>query len=314
MGLRLLKQSLFEKATPKLVKWLYWPVCRAYARLVLGDKPADPLMRFLCSLQYWNVFGSWPDFVNPRLFSEKLWSRMLHSRDPLLKIVSDKLRVRDYLTDKVGNAHLVPLLWKGENPEDIPFDEMPDAFVIKTNHGCGFNIIVRDKAKLDRFKTKRLLRKWLKIDFCRNMYLGTEWGYKHIKPAIMVESFIGENGKPPLDYKFYCFAGTVELLTVHFDRHTNHATKAFLRDKSPCRFRLVFSQYDKPYQLPQNIDNMIELAESLAAGFDFIRVDLYSPGQKIYFGEISPYPAGVGAFTGFDISKLDLTLGGKWKL
>ncbi len=70
-------------------------------------------------------------------------------------------------------------------------------------------------------------------------------------------------------------------------------------------------QYHKPYHLPSNIDEMITLAESLAAGFEFIRVDLYQQGHNIYFGELTPtpYPAGISTFAGFDINNLDSALG-----
>ncbi|WP_446788318.1 ATP-grasp fold amidoligase family protein [Macellibacteroides fermentans] len=90
----------------------------------------------------------WPNFVKPRRFSEKLWSRQLHERSPKLTMISDKLLVRDYAASKVGVNYLVPLLWLGGNPEKIPFDELPNKFVIKTNHGCGYNIIVFDNSKI----------------------------------------------------------------------------------------------------------------------------------------------------------------------
>ena len=121
--------------TSGLFKVLHWPICRAYARHFVGDKPADALFRSLCSLQFWRVHRYWPNFVEPRSFSEKLWSRMLHERDPMFTLISDKLRVRDYVANKVGPDYLIPLLWTGENAEQIPFGQLPSKFVIKTNHG-----------------------------------------------------------------------------------------------------------------------------------------------------------------------------------
>lgn len=49
--------------------------------------------------------------------------------------------------------------------------------------------------------------------------------------------------------------------------------------------------------MPVNLNNMITIAEKLSDGFEFLRVELYNVKGKIYFGELSFYPAsGMGAF------------------
>jgi len=56
---------------------------------------------------------------------------------------------------------------------------------------------------------------------------------------------------------------------------------------------------------------MIELAEQIGAQFDFVRVDLYSPPQGIFFGEFAFYPnAGLEAFT---CNEWDYRFGEPWK-
>ena len=305
-------QLRFNKITNGLFKLIHWPLCRAYARHIIGDNPADSVMRFLCGFQYLRVYGRWPDFMNPQSFSEKLWSRMLHERDPLLTLISDKFRVRDYVASRIGADHLIPLLWHGEKPEEIPFDELPEQFVIKTNHGCGYNIIVTDKENIDRMQIINQLEKWLSENFCQDKYIGIGWGYKNIAPHILVELFIGEKDKPPIDFKFYCFSGQVEIATLHFDRYENHSAKAFHRDFSPFIFRPDFKQHSGEIKKPHNFEKMVSLTEALAVDFDFMRIDLYKQGDNIYFGEMTPYPAGVSGFRGFDIYKLDNVLGEKW--
>jgi len=294
-------------------KLFYWPLCRTYVRHVIGDRPADPILRCLCIPQFWMVHRYWPNFMHPRSFSEKLWSRMLHDRDPILTLISDKFRVRDYVAKKVGSEYLIPLLWNGDSPEEIPFDELPLKFVIKTNHGCGYNIIVKDKNRLDKSRTRLIVKKWLNEKFGQDHYTGTGWAYNNIRPTIIIESFIGENDKPPVDYKFYCFSGRVEILTVHIDRFEEHKTMAFNRNFERYTFRSSFKQYNGEYQRPPKFKEMVQLAESLSERFDFIRVDLYNSENKIYFGEFTPYPAGVSSFLGFDISSIDFVLGDKWK-
>jgi hypothetical protein len=309
--LRIQGAKLIEAVIAALIKFLVWPICRMYARY-LGDNPADSIYRFLCSLQFWNVYRFWPDLKRPSLFSEKLWSRMLHVRNPILTVVCDKIKVRQYVVDKVGSECLIPLLWSGKDPSDIPFERLPDRFVIKANHGCGYNIIVTSKATLNQLETKRKLSRWLHENFGLDKYLGAAWGYKNISPAILIESFITESGQVPTDYKFYCFSGITEVMTMHFNRFKKHETKAFDRKGEPLVFGKEFHQYNQDCQKPQNFDEMLYLAETLAESFDFIRVDLYRINNKIFFGELTPYPAGVSGFHGLNMKILDKPLGEKW--
>jgi hypothetical protein len=296
-----------------IYKTIHWPICRTYARH-LGDKPASSLFAILCSLYYLRVYRFWPNLRYPQRFTEKLWQRMLYMRDPILTLISDKLLVRDYVTQKDGNVHLIPLLWYGNEPEQTPFDRLPDKFVIKTNHGCGYNILVQDKIKLDIQSTKNKLKKWLGENFCQDKYLGTEWGYKNIKPFIMVEEFLGNQKKAPVDFKFYCFAGHVDIITVHLDRFEEKKFIAYDRLFQRLENKSKFKHYDGPFQLPPNCMEMVQIAENLSEDFDFIRVDLYNLEGVIYFGELTPYPGGVSTLRGFDLKSYDVEMGEKWKI
>lgn len=236
---------------------------------------------------------------------------MLHDRNPMLTMISDKLLVRNYVTQKVGNDFLIPLLWHGTHPEEIPYTALPQKFVLKTNHGSGNVILVSNTKKINTSEINRRLKKWMGMNFTLDLYLGIGWGYKNIRPSIMVESFIEEKGKAPVDYKFYCFSGHVEFLTVHYDRFEQHRTRAFDRNFVPYNFRYDLSEWSGECQRPQNFEAMVEIAERLAEDFDFIRADLYSVGDHIYFGELTPYPGGVT--TKFLPLNRDNILGDKWK-
>jgi hypothetical protein len=211
----------------------------------------------------------------------------------------------------VGEDCLIPLLWSGEDPADIPFDILPSKFVIKGSHGCGYVIIVEDMSRLDRTKVTREVGAWLRENFGEDYYLGIAWGYKNVKPTIIIESFIEENGKPPVDYKFYCFSGRVEFVTLHYDRFEEHRTRTFDRDFEPHEFRYDFEQWTGELARPTNFEEMVEFVEALAREFDFIRVDVYSVDGKIYFSELTPYPGGVS--TKYLPARQDRILGEKWK-
>lgn len=236
---------------------------------------------------------------------------MLFDRRPILTLLTDKLQVRKVVKDKIGEEHLVPLLWSGSDPEKFPFAALPDKFVIKTNHGCGFTILVNNKQYLDIKATKKKLRAWLNSNFSRNSYLGHAWAYKNILPRIIVEQFLDEDGKPPRDYKFYCFSGRVEYLLITYDRFGYHREKHFTKEFVPLDLWNGLDQFPGPFNLPINYGKMIKIAEKLSVGFDFVRVDLYNIKGKIYFGELTFYPA--GGLAPFVPREWDYIFGEKWK-
>ena len=54
---------------------------------------------------------------------------------------TDKVAVRDYVKEKIGEEYLKPVLQICNNFDEIDFDKLPNAFVIKCNHGCKWQFI-----------------------------------------------------------------------------------------------------------------------------------------------------------------------------
>lgn len=291
----------------------YMPFCRAYSRYVVGNQPADFVLMWFSSLHFWRVHGYWPQLRSPRSFEEKVVARMLFDRDPRWTLLSDKILVRDYVASRAGKGLLIPLLWTGKRAQDIPFDELPAQFVVKANHGCGYNMIVTDRSQCDRALAERKVEKWISENFCHDYILGIAWAYRNICPTIMVESFIGDHRSPPVDYKFFCFGGRVEMFKMDFDRFTDHSVVFFDRECRPLDVHeRGLKRYGGQVELPDSMSRMIEIAECLAEGLDFIRVDLYNVSNHIYFGELTCYPSGgTGPWTP---ESFDFLCGGKWKL
>ena len=207
---------------------------------------------------------------------------------------------------KVGEQHLVKLLWHGEDPSAIPFDTLPAEYVIKTNHGSAQIIVVKGKA--DRADIISRLSVWLKSNYywsCR------EYQYYHIKPRVMIEEYLrNQDGSGPLDYRFWCFNGIPEVIQVD-----NHA-----HDINPF-YDTKWNQLDLHYRegasrpaiaKPMNFEQMISIASQLSAGFDFVRIDLYNIDGKIYFGEFTLTPT-AGELK-LRPESWDLKLGEKWKM
>lgn len=229
---------------------------------------------------------------NPTTLNEKLQWLKFNYRFPLQSIVSDKLLVRDYVAEKIGAEYLIPLLGTWENYDDVDFDKLPEKFVLKCNHDSGGLVVCTDKSKLDQKEARNRVEKSLKSNF---FYIGREYQYRNIKPRIICEQFISDNGKVPMDYKIYCFNGKPDVILVCKDRFSDNTHRAsYLYFDQEWRFQPLnkgdetLTEVDVPK--PKNLDRMIEIAKDLSKDFLFARIDLYNIDGQIYFGEITLSP------------------------
>ena len=251
---------------------------------------------------------------NPTTLNEKLQWLKFNYRFPLQSIVSDKLLVRDYVAEKIGAEYLIPLLGTWENYDDVDFDKLPEKFVLKCNHDSGGLVVCTDKSKLDHKEARNRVEKSLKSNF---FYIGREYQYRNIKPRIICEQFISDNGKVPMDYKIYCFNGKPDVILVCKDRFCDNTHRAsYLYFDQEWRFQPLnkgdenLTEVDVPK--PKNLDRMIEIAKELSKDFLFARIDLYNIDGQIYFGEITLSPN-----SGFDPDikyETDLMFGEKLRI
>lgn len=229
---------------------------------------------------------------DPVHFNDKLQWMKFNYRFPLQTIVSDKLLVRDYVEEKIGAKYLIPLLGSWEKYEDIDFDELPKQFVLKCNHDSGGLVVCTDKEVLDRNVAKKKIKKALTNNF---FYIGREYQYLNIKPMIICEEFISDNGNIPMDYKIYCFNGEPDVILVCKDRFSKNTHRAsYLFFDQEWNF-LPLNKGDENIsnpniKKPKNLDEMICIARCLSKDFIFARIDLYNIDGKIYFGEITLSP------------------------
>jgi len=248
--------------------------------------------RVYIKLYYRMRVGTKLDVKNPKTLNEKLQWLKFNYRFPLQSIVSDKLLVRDYVKEKIGEQYLIPLLGKWKNYEDIDFSTLPEKFVLKCNHDSGGLIVCRDKNKLNYRKAKNKITKSLKSNF---YYIGREYQYRNIKPMILCEKFISDNGNIPMDYKIYCFNGKPDVILVckdRFSRNTHRASYLYYdQDWNFVPLNKGDDEIDDPkIERPKNLEKMLEIAQILSKDFIFARIDLYNIDGTIYFGEITLSP------------------------
>ena len=251
---------------------------------------------------------------NPRTFSEKIQWLKLYDRKPLYTQLVDKYAVRQYIAEKIGEEHLIPLVGGPWNSAaEIDFDALPEQFVLKCNHDSGGLVVCRDKSSLDRETVKQKLDQHLKA----NYYMSSrEWPYKDVKPCIIAEKYmVDESGVELKDYKWYCFNGTPRFLLITTDRaEADVPTKYtyFDMDYHVLPFYNSGPHADKPIPKPETFDQMKRLAEILSAEMAHLRVDLYDINGKVYFGELTFYDS--SGMAKFDPPEWDETIGSWLKL
>lgn len=244
----------------------------------------------------------------PRSLNEKLAHAKLLAPPAEAAILADKWRVRDYVRDRVGAAVLNEVHGCYERAAEIRFEALPDAFVLKTNNASGRNLFVEDKAAADLPAIRARLERWLAEPYGERS--GERW-YGEMPPRILAERFLRDSeGRIPADYKLLAFHGRVHFIQVDTDRFSGHNQRFFDRDWVAQDFAWA-NPLGRVVPRPANLDELIRVAEALAAGLDFVRVDLYSLDERrVVFGEMSLTPhGGWGRFTP---RRADFELGRLW--
>jgi hypothetical protein len=264
--------------------------------------------------------------IPPRTFNEKVRYRMATDRRPILTVFADKVAVREYVREKVGEHVLTRLHAVTEEPGELLNCGLPREFVVKASHASGGIVVVADHVptsrrlpsgpvgwsrltvapeSLDWDRLVELCRDWLARRY--NPY--EEWAYSKVEPRILVEELLSDNGVVPFDYRYFVLDGRVRLVQIEQDRFGDHRRNLYSPD-----WRWLDVEYGyprgRPDPRPPKLDEMIAVAEQLAGGMDFIRVDLYSIDDRIVFGEMTMYP--VSGWAGFDPPEFDEYLGRMW--
>jgi hypothetical protein len=233
-------------------------------------------------------FGRAGNFENPRTYEEKVNFRKLYGNHETYARVADKVGVRDYVAERVGEHYLVPSLGVHHRLRPEVFDDLPRQFIIKASHSCRCNQIVYDKQKLDVAETIRYFDRVLDETF--GVRAG-EFHYSLIEPKVLIEELLLDEGRIPCDYNLFCYhhGGHFDFAIamrfpderppVHFDKHWNL-----------LEGELTAGEQKKLVD-PENFDEMVSVARALSEGFDFIRVDLYNVQGRVYFGELTCTPS-----------------------
>lgn len=292
------KRNQFIKAI-KDPFWMFAAIVRRLSPFIKNDA------LYLKVLFFFEMRGKILHLKNPKSFNEKLqWLKIYDYKPEYTKLV-DKLAVKNYVESRVGDEYIIPTLAVWDSVADIDWDLLPNQFVLKTTHGgggCGV-IVCSDKTKLDKIKAKNKLKKSMRTNAGQTY---REKPYLSVPRKIIAEKYIAdqvignsENSADLRDYKFFCFNGKVKFFKIDFGRFVEHHANYYSPNGDLLPFGEVAYKPDPNHveNMPSNLSEMIRLAETLSANYKFLRVDLYNVNGKIYFGELTFYPAaGMGAF------------------
>ena len=256
---------------------------------------------------YRGTVGKRLDLDNPVTFNEKLQWLKIHDRNPLYTTLVDKYRVKQWVADRIGAEHVTKTYAMWEHAEDIDISELPERFVLKTNHDCGGVAICRDRSTFDLSAAKKKLAKHLKVNY---FWRTREWPYKDVEPCVFAEEYLDPAGDGDLyDYKLFRFSDGRLVTLAMTDRFTDGTlSKTFFDDEWHA---LLIAEGDHPRRLelrrPEVFEQMKTMAECLGEGFPFVRVDFYESAGQLYFGEMTFYPN--SGFEHFEPGEWDDTFG-----
>jgi hypothetical protein len=307
------------------------------AALQIPGSPFTKIANFLVALRwqkntakYIQCLGKPPNYVFPRSLSEKMQWRKVFDRNPLFKVFSDKLEARWYIEKTVPGMGIPQLYWSGDKPDDIPFADLINPYVVKATIGSGDVLLVRDPNIVNKSEVLARCKEWLG----RKSYgkSSGEWGYQNIKNRIIVEEFLmgDDPSEPVVNYKFFVFCGRVVFVQLESARSGVSHLTFFDRDGVRMSVRKwvgrlapdKMSLPDKSLSLPGDFSSMVHMAEKIGANIDHVRVDMYWINGQMYFSELTSYDgSGYSYLYAWDAefvdrpsNELDFEIGKHWDL
>lgn len=250
------------------------------------------------------------DFDNVRTFNEKLQWLKIFDRKPIYITMADKYRAKEFVDNIIGPGFTVPVYKTWDNEHDINIDDLPNKFVLKTNHDNASVFICEDKSTFNIEDAKKKLGKSLKNNF---YYQFREWPYKDIKPLIFAEQYL-EMGGALVDYKVMCFMGEPRIIQLNYVSPNRHYQDFYSIDWKLLDINqsAYVSSSKQQCEAPEQLSQMLEFSRKLAKDTYFLRVDWFISDGKLYSGELTFFDgAGLTPYDDYDV---DVRMGDLIKL
>lgn len=287
----------------KTLKYIYGFILDSIINFIIKATPTKTSVQ----VQFMRMHRQFPNLENPKYFSEMICARKLNWKDQRFVTLSDKVAVKDWVAEKIGEEFVIPNIYVANNLPPIDFRNWGFPYVIKANHGSGFLHMVRSSTDENWAEIEQKVETWLKTDWPK--HLSEEW-YNQIDKKILVEPIIGIDGVSPPDFKFFVFRGEIACIQVDLDRFTEHKRDFYSKNWELMPFSVIYKNSGILTEKPKHFLEMCVAAARLGEDFDFVRVDFYDTEAGPKFGEMTFAP-GSGLET-FSPKIYDAWLGQFW--
>jgi hypothetical protein len=230
-----------------------------------------------------------PNPVLPQCANDKFFWRKIFDHDPRFTTISDKLAVKNWVTEENINVKTARVLWSGEAANQIPKEILKGEVVLKANHGWNMNILLQGR----KHNYTELI---MKANSFLNMTHGHEtgeWGYLNIPRKLFVEEMLAGGGAQLIELKYYTFGNKIERLIVIYDRFGEIAADVWMADNSGILYlsdeKASVSDIRPGLPLPPTHKHAEKIACDIGSRFDHMRVDLFTDGQEVWLNELTVY-------------------------
>lgn len=273
------------------------------------------------SYRFRRAMGYPPRYIRPVTYGDKMQWRKLFERDPRFAVFCDKMMLRDYVKRADLPLKMAKVYWYGHDAEAIPFDSLPESFVLKPSHLSGRFLLCDDKRRFDIDHARTEAARWLRRVHGR---AGREWAYAQVTRGIIAEEYLATPDElvVPPEYRVYCFSGQPKLVQLSIGKLTDDADLTFYdanwRQLPWCAIiRNERTDVGQPQPRPPFWEDMCRIAAKISGDFGHMRVDFFDVMGELYLAEITPYSASggliwVGAEADDSDRSIDQEMGALW--
>lgn len=272
---------------------------RIHSKILYESKKLEPFLsdKLYLQIRLWLSVGYWPNLTHPKSFNEKLnWLKINDIHPEYAKMV-DKVTAKEYVAGIIGEEYIIPTLAVWDSVDDIDWDSLPNQFVLKNTSDSGGVVVCRDKSNLNIEAARAKLQKYCDSNY--STYY-KEYPYKDLKSRIIAEAYMEDESGELQDYKIHNFNGQPRFTLVCGNRFSS---TGLTEDFYSLDWKLMPVQRpnhpnaDKRTPKPEELEDMYMLAKALSKDIPFLRTDFYIVNHRIYFGELTFFPAsGFGKF------------------
>jgi TupA-like ATPgrasp len=278
-----------------VIWWLKEGLATTSPRSVRRLKLLDLLSRILGTRRLYLarfvlLHHRWPQLHAQAAIMDKIAARILAGGfSARRRDLTDKLLCREIVAEACPRLRQKQVLAVYSKPAELCLADLPDAFVLKPNHASGLNLLVFDKRQVSERELRKTVAWWLNFDYYT---VSQEPCYRGIVPQVFAEELLTSTDMlPPAELQLFCIHGRVEFMEYQGLTLDGKENPFYDREWHLLEVRYPGHAETRIIEQPIALDDAILAAEKIAAGLDFLRVDiLVMPDGTLTFGETASSP------------------------